>query len=273
MCYHSDRAVLHPGRRLTCLFEPTRGEIVARAKRTDRSEARRRYRAYLQDQMEAEAAEGVAGEELPAGHSGDRSARAASSAERPTQRVGFLGAFKAATRPVHYVDDLRYAPTLIFRTNAIWPGALLSLAALAFGLTRTDYNDGSIQIILSFVLSPVPMLQPMLAGFLAPRATWLAGIIASLISGICYEILIIWYASGHLANLPKGFVVGSGDYAGLTVQMILTAVTFGALLGAGSGWYKRFLNLTGPASAMKKQRLAAQKQGARRPSARPSARR
>jgi len=63
MDYHSDRAVLHPGRRLTCLFEPTQGEIVARAKRTDRAEARRRYRAYLAEQTEAEAAKGGEDEE------------------------------------------------------------------------------------------------------------------------------------------------------------------------------------------------------------------
>lgn len=244
---------------------------MARAKRTDRAEARRQYRAYLAAQAEAEAVEtveGAEGEEPPARPSGDRSARAALSAGRPAQRVGFLGAFKGATRPVHYLDDLRYAPTLVFRTNAIWPGALLSLAALTFGFTRTDFNDGSTQIILGFVLSLVPMIQPMLAGFLAPRATWLAGIIASLISGICYEILIIWYTSGHIGNAPKDFSIGSGQYAGLTVQVILTAITFGALMGAGSGWYKRFLNLTGPVSAMAKQRAAAQKPGARRPAAR-----
>jgi hypothetical protein len=218
--------------------------------------------------MEAEAAERAAGEELPAGPSGDRSARAASAAGRPTQRVGFLGAFKTATRPVHYVDDLRYSWTLITRTKAIWPSALLSLAALAFGFTRTDYNDGSIPVIINFVLSPVPMIQPMLAGFLAPRATWLAGIIASVISGICYEILLIWYASGHLVNLPSNQKLTSDLYVPLTVQMLLTAITFGALLGAGSGWYKRFLTLTGPASVLAKQRAANQKQGARRPSTR-----
>jgi hypothetical protein len=238
---------------------------VARAKRTDRAEARRQYRAYLaaQAEAEAEAVEGAEGEEPPARPSGDRSARAAVSAGRPAQRVGFLGAFKGATRPVHYIDDLRYAPTLIFRTNAIWTGAALSVAALAFGFTRTDYNDGSISFLLSFVLM-VPMIQPMLAGFFAPRATWLAGIIASLISGICYEILTIWYASGHLANMPPKVALVSGDW----LQVIIACITFGALLGAGSGWYKRFLNLTGPVSAMAKQRAAAQKPGARRPAAR-----
>jgi hypothetical protein len=268
MDYHSDRAVLHPGRRLTCLFEPTQGEIVARAKRTDRAEARRRYRAYLVEQTETEAAKGGEDEEPSVRSAGDRPAKAAGPAGRPAQRVGFLGAFKAATRPVHYVDDLRYAPTLIFRTNAIWPGALLSFVALAYGFTRTDYNDGSIQVVVNFVLPMVPMIQPMLAGFLAPRATWLAGIIASVISGICFEILIIWYASGHLANTPKDFGVGSGAYTSLTLQVILSAITFGALLGAGSGWYKRFLNLTGPAATLAKQQAANQKQSARRPSAR-----
>jgi len=44
-------------------------------------------------------------------------------------------------------------------------------------------------------------------------------------------------------------------------------MTFGALLGAASGWYKRFLTLAGPAPT-KTQRSAAKKPAPRRSTAR-----
>jgi hypothetical protein len=240
---------------------------VARAKSTERAEARRRYRAYLQEQAEAEG--GHVEEDVgPGSQTAAKASRtAAAPVVRPGQRIGIFSALRQATRPVHYFDDLRYAPTLIFKTNAIWPPALFSFAALAFGLTRTDYNDSSIGVILNFALPITPLVQPMLAGFLAPRATWLAGLISGVISGLCFEFLIIWYYTSHMANLPANVTLSSSDYVPFTVQVVVTGMTFGALLGAASGWYKRFLTLAGPAPT-KTQRSAAKKPAPRRSTAR-----
>jgi hypothetical protein len=272
MDYHSDhsrRAAVIAASRPTCVSVSTRGDIVARAKRTDRAEARRRYRAYL-DQTAAEGAEGADSETdvatgSPPPAKASRSA-ASTPVVRPGQKLGMVAALKGATRPVHYVDDIRYAPTLITRTNAIWVPALFSIAALAFGLTRTDYNDGSIQVLLNFALPVTPLVQPMIAGFLAPRATWLAGILASVISGVCFEVLFIYYTSGHLAHLPTSQAINADQYLPLTIQVFATALTFGALLGAGSGWYKRFLTLASPASPSKPR--SGSKPAARRSAAR-----
>lgn len=241
---------------------------MARAKSTERAEARRRYRAYLAEQAEAEAAH-VEEEPAPGPQTAAKASRAAPApVVRPGQRIGIFSAFKQATRPVHYLDDLRYAPTLILKTNAIWPSALFSFAALAFGLTRTDYKDPSIGVVLNFALPMTPLVQPMLAGFLAPRATWLAGLISSVISGACFEFLFIWYFTGHLANAPADITISVSDYVPFTAQVILTGVAFGALLGAASGWYKRFLTLAAPATARTSQRPASKKPAPRRSSAR-----
>ena len=242
---------------------------MARAKSTERAEARRRYRAYLQEQAEAQAGraqveeDGTPGSQMPA----KASRTAPAPVVRPGQRIGIFAAFKQATRPVHYFDDLRYAPTLILKTNAIWPSALFSVAALAFGLTRSNYNDGSIGFLLNFALPMTPLIQPMLAGFLAPRATWLAGLIASVISGACFEFLFIWYFTGHLANAPADVAITASDYFPFTAQVLMTSVAFGALLGAASGWYKRFLTLAAPPPA-RTQRSAPKKPAPRRTAAR-----
>ena len=241
---------------------------MARAKRTDRAESRRRYRAYLADQADAQ---GVSTEDddTPEPQPTAKASRsAATPVIRPGERVGIVSAFRLALRPVHYFDDLRYAPTLILKTNAIWPPALISLVSLAYALTRTDYNDSSIQFLISFALPMTPLIQPMLAGFFAPRATWLAGIIASVISGFCFEIMIIWWFSGHLGNVPANQRIASDQYISLTLQVFLTALTFGALLGAASGWYKRFLNLAGGGGARNQKRSTPQKSAPRRSSPR-----
>jgi hypothetical protein len=238
---------------------------VARAKSTERAEARRRYRAYLQEQAEAEAVQDEE-DSAPVPQTAAKAGRTAPApVVRPGQRVGMFSAFKLATRPVHYIDDLRYAPTLILKTNAIWPSALISLAALAFGLTRTDYKDATVAFLLTFALSMIPLVQPMLAGFLAPRATWLAGLISGLISGICFEILFMWYFVGnHLTNIPADQTVPPSDqYVQFTIQVLLAGMTFGAMLGAGSGWYKRFLALSW-AAPNKTQRPAPKKPAPKR---------
>jgi len=237
---------------------------VARAKRTDRAESRRRYRAYLADQADAQGVGSEDDDTLEPQPTAKASRSAATPVLRPGEKVGVVSAVRLAMRPVHYLDDLRYVPALVLRTNAIWPPALISIAALAYALTRNDYNDSSIQFILGFALPSTPLIQPMIAGFLAPRATWLAGIISAVISGLCFEIIILWWGSGHVANVPDELRVLAGQPIPLTLQVLFTALTFGAVLGASSGWYKRFLTLAVGGGAQNKKRSTPQKPAPRR---------
>jgi hypothetical protein len=217
---------------------------VARAKRTDRAEARRRYRAFLQQMQEEE---GEADDVEPAQEARTRQNRPSEPVIKPGEKVGFVQAFRLATRQPTYISDLRWAPTLIMRTYAVWPVSMLSVAGLIFGLTRSDYNDGVVSFLMGFAFYP-PMIQPMAAGFLAPRATWLAGLLSSLVSGICFLILVIWYFGPvkHLANTPASAPsIASGQYLSLVVEIVGGSMAIGLLLGAASGWYKRFLNYLG----------------------------
>lgn len=232
---------------------------MARAKRTDRSEVRRRYRAALLEQGQGDPET----DEIETGRADARASRpalrksevAGSVAEpRPGARPGLFGSFRAATRPVHYLDDLRYAPTLILRTKAIWPGALLSVAGFVYALTVTDARDAGFGFVIGFVLAPLPLLQPMLAGFFAPRATWLAGIIASVISVSLYGVLLLRIQAGYISNLPADLHLSVG--LNTVFSLALYSITFGALLGAASGWYKRFLSTTYATSPRNQKRPA-----------------
>src|SRR6476659_800364 len=88
------------------------GETVARAKRTARAEARRRYRAG-QDLGEANETEietaspRATGSQPPIG-------------ARPAGRVGIFTAFRMAFRPLDVRGDLRSLPSIAIHSKALW---------------------------------------------------------------------------------------------------------------------------------------------------------
>jgi len=211
---------------------------VARAKRTDRAEARRKYRAYLLEQQEAEAAAAEDSDGAAAG-SGPTTARGTGPKPGPTAapgaRLGIVAAARTAYRQPHYRDDIRNVG-VVLRSNAIWPVVVLCVAAGAYAIVRqVDFNDSIWLFMLQFIFFPVPLLPSMAAGFLAPRSTWLAGLIASFIATVTFigVVAVRPEALGTSINLPA-----------LAAQQLSSALAFGALMGALSGWYKRFLTLT-----------------------------
>jgi hypothetical protein len=243
---------------------------VARAKRTERAERRRRYRAYLAELAAQEAEEAEEAEAGGSRREAERAARDTTPKLKPGQRMGFLAAAKAAVRPVHYVQDLRYTPTLVTRTHAIWVPTAVAVGAAAIaiqqlsGATVAQANqNAAIQIALGFVLNPaVPMLPALLAGFFAPRATWWAGVIVSFITTVCY-VAVIAVGGNALSDKPANLL--PGDAVVYAVQLMTLSLPFGAMLAAFSGWYKRFLELTGPAAAAAQQKTSRRQAATRRP--------
>lgn len=240
---------------------------MARAKRTDRAEARRQYRAYLAAQAEAQAA--AEAEEVPAEDPGAPArptrARDVEIAYKPGERLGIVGSIRAATRTPHYVDDLRNIGPLVVGTKAVWPVAAICLISAAVAYPRINSqtvvaDDPILSVIFQFVLYPLPLLPPMMAGFLAPRSTWLAGAIAALISTVTLIALVIatqFKIEGSTTGITGANVLG------ITGGWLSVALPFGALIGAASGWYKRFLDVMG-AGRSRKVAKSSQKRPTRR---------
>jgi hypothetical protein len=247
--------------------ETTRGDDVARAKRTDRAEARRQYRAYLAAQAEAQATAEPEDDEEPAR---DRAAAARPprreiSAPKPGERLGMVAAAKGAFRQPHYFDDLRNIGPLVFRSRAIWPvAAVCVIAALVayprIGPKTAIADDPILAVTFQFILYPIPLLPPMIAGFLAPRSTWLAGALAAAVSTLTLVALLV--ASAYKLEGTSSQVTGA-NVLGVTVNWLSLALPFGALMGAASGWYKRFLDLMG-AGRSRGQSKPSQKRPVRR---------
>ena len=248
---------------------------MARAKRTNRAEARRRYRATLADDadlvVEDEAvdeAEGAAVAEAEAAAT-PRRRRAAPPAPAPAPaRPGLGSAFRASFRPIDVRADLRALPSLI-RHRSVWLPVLITVAATAFFAAAIppipenteDFQSSIPQLAASllyqyFVLSP-PIGSIFLAGFMAPRASYLTGGIAGLVGAICFSVTI---------------VAGVGSFVQLTdVEIsqniaagVFTSLVAGIFFGGAAGWYRRFLTLANPNRAARAAQAARQSGGRQR---------
>jgi hypothetical protein len=307
---------------------------VARAKSTDRAEARRKYRAYLQAQEEAAAAAN-----LPDDAPSTATSKPVRSGQRPAQpaqpagRLGMFAAARAAYRTPTYVDDVRHIGDLVFRSKAVWPVLLVCVAGAVYMSARvgaTDANkDPILPMVYQFLFYPVPLLPPMIAGFFAPRATWLAGAIAAFIATMSLVVVVTLNTgtfsntTGELFASPSPAVSGAaasvapsqsalvanasasapatasaasaagstapstagaagntgtpskatfGDVLNLALMLLVQSLGFGALIGALSGWYKRFLGMTSAANGRPSSRSGGSRPSQRRP-ARTGARR
>ncbi len=208
---------------------------MARAKRTARADARRRYRAEqgLPDELlDEEAAE-------PAASDVDRSKR---STTGQTARVGITTAFRQAFRPLDVRGDLQALPSIALRSKALWVPLLLTLlSAIAFMALRPEgKNDiaSTIAVFLFQYFLATPAIGGVfIAGFLAPRASWLLGVIVGLASAVCYTFLGL----GGFINVPS-----TVDRTDVVVAAFVMSPIVGAFFAASAAWYRRFLQLSNP---------------------------
>jgi hypothetical protein len=221
---------------------------VARAKRTERAEARRRYRATLATDPLADDAGDIDGGAAPAqGSSGRATASPSRQAPSTTERVGFLDAFRQSIRPVHVREDIAALPWIAVHTKAIWLPVLITIAAtIATAVTgATDMVTGL--LFTYFVVFPA-IGGVFIGGFLAPRASWLVGAVIGLVSAACYVAL------GLAGLLPAAAGPGGISFqdqfaanpAGAAISAFIYSPIMGAFFAAGAAWYRRFLALSSP---------------------------
>jgi hypothetical protein len=126
--------------------------------------------------------------------------------------MGMFAAAKAAYHQPTYLSDIRYLSTLVLRTNTIWPVVIICVLAGGYASVRINYyaTDPILPILFSFVFFP-PLVPAMLAGFLAPRATWLAGFCAAILgSG---TMMIVLYVGGVTLPQETGTATASQSIA------------------------------------------------------------
>ncbi|MEK6720122.1 MAG: hypothetical protein AABZ33_05555 [Chloroflexota bacterium] len=213
---------------------------MARAKRTDRAEARRRNREAARTGAEVDAA----------GQADERSTAASSRSTAP-QRPGIRAAFRESFRPLNIREDLAALPRLIVHRSVFVPiaftvGTAVLFLAIGPSGSPTPATPGTVQVPIEqiiatflfqyFVATP-PVGAVFLAGFLAPRAGWLTGLIAGIVAATTLTVMML---SGKFGALP------ASQASELAVVAFLLSPSAGVVFGGAAAWYRRFLMLTNP---------------------------
>jgi len=216
---------------------------VARAKQTARADVRRRNRIANRP---SEADPAVEGEVIDgdgaadAGQtSGSRSQAARGRTEIP-RRPGFRSlftSFNTAYRRPNVREDLPLLPKLFLSRGFL--AAIGMIVAGFIGIEIWPGYSGS-AFAFQFLTFPPALAPIFVAGFFAPRASYLLGLVVGLVDAAVYTVWLIGAlpAVGAGSDAPNlGLYIGTAFF-----WSALTGIVF----GAGAAWYRRFLQITSP---------------------------
>jgi hypothetical protein len=218
---------------------------VARAKRTERADARRRYRAEqaARADLDDESAEVESADAPEPKARAARRPAARRTSSTPGQRPGILDALRSSVQPANIRDDVRAAPDVLRRTPLLWIpfGLVIVSGILAFIPGLAAYTIPAF-LIQTFLIPP-PLIGPFIAGLVAPRGGWLFGLLMGILGGIVFSLFVATTPGSSVgaATITPDIRLGYIGYS------LVTSPTFGVLVGAFAAFYRRFLRSTTPA--------------------------
>jgi hypothetical protein len=121
---------------------------------------------------------------------------------------------------------------------------LLITVLSTLAIIGTNGGDLSLFMFAYFIQTPA-IGGVFIAGFLAPRASWLLGVIVGFVSAVCYTILLVAYPSTIYAGLPPT----QEQAAQVAASAFILSPVIGGFFAAGAAWYRRFLRLSAPVRA------------------------
>lgn len=193
---------------------------MARSKSTSRSEARRRHRA-----AQAAARAAAADREAAAVAAADPEPEAEPEARRP-----------ALFRFPNVVEDLRSLPGMFRDKPLLFVPIGLMLVAFVLVLVPLP-DDATIRFVVQFYVSSFlypAIIAMFLGGVLAPRASYLVGLLIGVLNGV---LLVALYAiaPGKTAATPPG------EFASGLLQLFLIPTLYGIAIGAFAAWYRDWM--------------------------------
>jgi len=217
---------------------------VARAKHTARADARRRYR---QAQFDADDDVVIEGEAAAT----DRPSRPEPA---PTARPSITAAFRNAYHRANVREDIAVLPGLLTTRAFVAALALVVGGAVAVAAAPGNYIAG---LAFSALVIPPAMAPVFIVGFFARRASYLLGLIISMIDVGAYAV-VVYTVAPSLSSTPVE--------PAQQQQLVLSALSVGPISGvffaAAAAWYRRFLALSN-ANAQRNRRGRQQSQRSR----------
>ena len=188
---------------------------MARAKDTARSEARRRTRESLRaDQLPAVEGDHQLDADIPA---------TAAPAQR--QRMFKMPNFR---------EDIRALPQMMLTRKLLWLPLLLLFIGTALVLMLPGLSGEPLalaDLFLQFFYIPPALFTFFVAGFIAPRASWLIGLLYGLVAGV------LWF----IAFIPPSLVSTPTSFATQLFLLLVNGALYGTLAAAFAAWYRDFL--------------------------------
>ncbi|MEA2677913.1 MAG: hypothetical protein QOJ81_2054 [Chloroflexota bacterium] len=189
---------------------------LARAKNTERAEARKRSRDAHRNEMAALDEDEQFDDE--------------SVDEAPAARPSIF-------QIPDILADARALPSIFRSRPLVWlPFGLVLigfvLALVIYGMP-TEFQQW-VALYLQFFFVPQGLFTYFIAGFLAPRASYLVGMLLGALSGALYGIAIV-------ATLPAGTSVPLSDAALNVGSYAVTGIVLGTFAGGFAAWYRNFL--------------------------------
>ena len=213
---------------------------MARAKRTDRADARRRYRA---------AQAPVADPEDDAPATRDTAAAMAPSGGGP------LGMFGGVHLP-DFRGDLEAMPEVVRTTKPLWGAFALGLLAVVAGLTFPSDDPMLTGFVLPLFIS-APGIPVLVGGFVGPRGAWLIGGVMGLFQALGLVAMNTRFPPGPITVGTIGASLAAG-------------VIFGIVFGGLAAWYRRWLRTMSTRNAAQRAERAKQQRRDTKRSARPA---
>lgn len=212
---------------------------MARAKQTARSEARRRYRQAAGQSPDGAATELDLEERRPAAGPGKAPPRGGDRPGRtPAGRPSFMSAFRSAYHAPHVREDLAALPTLLGSRALLGAIGLVLIGAVVWFVVPN--LEGSLYARDLLVIPGSALVPQLVAGFFAPRASYLLGLIVGLVQGVVLIVLVTQFGS------RLGTPLGTEQIGSLLSLAFLQGPISSMLFSAAAAWYRRFLALSGP---------------------------
>ena len=228
---------------------------MARAKRTDRADARRRYRITHDDPSSTDSDDQEPIPNVLSGGSGPfRASARPVNAARP---LGFTDSLRTAFHRPDIRADIAALPWLLRTRAFLVPAALVVVGVGALIVAPTNPAAG---LFFQLMVLPPAMAPIFIAGFFAKRASYLLGLLVAVIDVVGYSIFVY-------SALPA--LTGDPVSAARQQELVLSAIAFGPLSGivfaAGAAWYRRFLAFS---SAQRARQRAGERPKSKRASGR-----
>jgi uncharacterized membrane protein len=159
-------------------------------------------------------------------------------------------------RPINVRQDLAALPWIATHTHALWIPLAITLASTVSIVASTGQGAIS-QFMFAYFIQTPAIGSVFIAGFLAPRASWLLGVVVGFVSAICYSVLVISFPTSIYVAAPP-----SPDVArDVVISALVLSPLIGAFFAAGAAWYRRFLSLSSPNRGKRQAQTAKAKPG------------